>query len=130
MDIRHSDDPTSTSRIQNIAGAQIARQAEICSANLDGVRDKMTSINGDMTDISTNLAELRREVATLMLDMASKFAALRLDVTRQVDSLTAQTKAIEQASRQRWSIWPTLKDILIVVLSLVSLGLTVYALMQ
>ena len=123
-----SEDSATTSRIQGIVNVQIARQTEICAANLSSVKDKIQAINGDVTDISVNLAELRKEVASLMLDMATKFASLRLDTTRQIDAIQAQTKALEQASRQRWSIWPTLKDVLLVILSLASMGLTVYAL--
>jgi len=119
-----------TSKIQGIVNVQIARQGEICSANLSRVKDRIVSINGDITSISTNLMGLRKEVASLMIDMATKFADLRLETTRQIDAITAQTKALEQTSRQRWSIWPTLKDILIVILSVSSLALTVYALSQ
>ena len=123
-------DEATTSRIQGVVNAQIARQGEICSANLSRVKDKIISINGDIESISTNLAGLRKEVTSLILDIATKFADLRLDTTKQIAAIQEQTRALEQASKQRWSIWPTLKDILIVILSVTSLALTVYALIK
>ena len=54
-----------TSRVQMLAAEQIEKQARVCSANLERVRDKIESINGDVTDIASQLRELREQVAGL-----------------------------------------------------------------
>lgn len=103
----------STSRVQMIAAGQIASQAKLCAANLQAVRSKIDNINGDVGHIAQALGELKETVTELTLEVKTRFAEMNAEV---------------RSSNQRWNIWPTLKDILIVAVSLTSLGLTVYAL--
>ena len=105
------DNKMSTSQIQMVAAGQIARQAELCYANLERVKDKIESINGDMSDIARSLKALRDEVTKLTLDM-----------TKQVAALNAEIGSL----KQKWSIWPTLKDALLVIVTLASLYMSVW----
>jgi len=121
-------DETSTSRIQMIAAGQIANQARLCAANLDRVRDKIESINGDMTEISNSLTALKEQFSTFVLNVTKEITTLNSEIRSVKDALNAEVKAVKQASKQRWSIWDTLKEVLLVVLALVSMVISIMAL--
>lgn len=108
-------DPRSTNEVRLIAAGQIAEQARLCTVNLESVKDKIEGINGDMGDIAKALTELKKTVTDLTLEVKTKFTEMNAEI---------------RSLKHRWSIWPTLKDILIVIVSLASLGLTVYAMLK
>ena len=89
------DDTKTTAEIQGIAAGQIANQAKLCAANLDAVRDKIESINGDMHDIAGALEGLRATVETLNVEVAKL--------------------------QERWNTWRTLEKLAGVLLPLASL---------
>ena len=123
-----------TSRVQMLAAEQIERQARLCEANLDRVKDKIMAMNGDMADIATQLRELRAQVEGLTTSMIRQIADLTLEMHRQTTTLKAafevqilEMKAQTSKLDQRWKIWPTLKEILLVILALVSMVISVAA---
>jgi len=118
-----------------IAAEQIERQARVCEANLERVRDKLADMNGDMAEIANQLKELREQVSGLTMNMVKQVAALTLAMNQQIASMTeamnkriAELDAKTQQLNQRWSVWPMLERIIQVVATLVALGLSVYAL--
>ena len=124
-----------TSRVQMLAAEQIEKQARVCAANLERVRDKIESINGDVTDIAIQFRELREQVAGLTTNMIRQIAELTLEMHRQTtelkaafDAQVAEMKAQTNKLDQRWKIWPTLERVLQVIVTLVALGLSIYAL--
>lgn len=125
-----------TSWTQMLAAEQIEKQARVCEANLERVRDKIMAMNGDMTDIATQLRELRAQVEGLTTNMIRQIADLTLEMHRQTTTLKAafdvqvsEMKAQTSKLDQRWKIWPTLKEVLIVVLALVSMVISVMSIL-
>jgi len=117
-------DKMTTTEIQEIATAEITRQTSICEANLNRVRDKIEAMNGDIGSVADQLAELRKQVENLTMSMVRQIAELTLMVNKQVAAVKAETQKLNS----RWSIWPTLKEILLVIVSISAMVISILSL--
>jgi len=128
-----SNQDRDTSRVQMISQAQIEKQARVCAANLERVRDKIVSMNGDMTDIAIQLRELHTQVEGLTTSMIKQIADLTLEMHRQTTALkaafnvqVAEMKTETNKLNQRWKIWPVLKDVTLWIIAIASVVITLY----
>jgi len=100
------DERRKTSEIQLIVDQRIGKQAELCEAHLERVKDKVAGIERDTSSLEKAVGLLRDQI----IELTAQLAALNLKVENQIEDL-----------QRRWKIWPTLKDLTLLSVAIGSL---------